>query len=264
MQGLLREVKESFSCTICLEIYSSPVLLRCGHRFCQECIVEYLGGKSKGCPLCKVPTNKRDLHTETGLGTLLGIVMKYSKLETPVKASTTFPMPKSFLQRRAPPSEIKADEKENTMDSRVSSVLDSRMSIPMLQREEDSRTLPGMTSLTKAAMQQTKEMRVGASALPPEQKADVDTFRIKFSLKGCRAGAATHLVTAAGMDPEKGKYAARTFKVMFAMVNKVPVIEYRWVRESVLAGKVLDPEPYRLRRDRISDGGFIHSETVVD
>lgn len=39
-------------CSICLEILIAPVLLSCGHSFCQNCIAEAVF-KRQLCPLCR-------------------------------------------------------------------------------------------------------------------------------------------------------------------------------------------------------------------
>ncbi|XP_034028010.1 nuclear factor 7, brain-like [Thalassophryne amazonica] len=42
---------EDLTCSVCLTIFTDPVMLLCGHSFCRECITESL--KSQGiCPLC--------------------------------------------------------------------------------------------------------------------------------------------------------------------------------------------------------------------
>ncbi|XP_065705494.1 E3 ubiquitin/ISG15 ligase TRIM25-like [Patagioenas fasciata] len=50
-------LKAELSCPICLSLYKNPVLLRCGHSFCNECIQKTLSAQqqSKGtysCPMC--------------------------------------------------------------------------------------------------------------------------------------------------------------------------------------------------------------------
>ncbi|XP_068102630.1 E3 ubiquitin-protein ligase TRIM39-like [Hyperolius riggenbachi] len=45
------------SCSICLDVYTEPVLLRCGHIFCQGCIVTALDAQERSgvysCPECR-------------------------------------------------------------------------------------------------------------------------------------------------------------------------------------------------------------------
>lgn len=48
------QLEEKFRCCICLDIYTDPVSIPCGHNFCQDCIEDYWDTKEKAdCPLCK-------------------------------------------------------------------------------------------------------------------------------------------------------------------------------------------------------------------
>ncbi|XP_063788582.1 E3 ubiquitin-protein ligase TRIM7-like [Pseudophryne corroboree] len=51
------------SCSICLSTYTDPVSLRCGHNFCQDCIVSVLdtqeGAGVYSCPECRVEYQER-------------------------------------------------------------------------------------------------------------------------------------------------------------------------------------------------------------
>ncbi|KAK5646566.1 hypothetical protein RI129_005030 [Pyrocoelia pectoralis] len=57
-------LKNILKCSICLEIYDSPVELpECKHLFCQDCIddyCEYTNGKSTCCPVCQKRFQKND------------------------------------------------------------------------------------------------------------------------------------------------------------------------------------------------------------
>ncbi|XP_072259696.1 E3 ubiquitin/ISG15 ligase TRIM25-like [Pyxicephalus adspersus] len=51
------DLGEDLCCSICLEVYTDPVTLKCGHNFCQECIVCVLDTQEKSgvytCPDCR-------------------------------------------------------------------------------------------------------------------------------------------------------------------------------------------------------------------
>ncbi|CAL8406928.1 unnamed protein product [Arctogadus glacialis] len=45
--------EENFSCTICLDVFSSPVSTPCGHNFCRTCITKFWDEQVQSkCPVC--------------------------------------------------------------------------------------------------------------------------------------------------------------------------------------------------------------------
>ncbi|XP_071186696.1 E3 ubiquitin-protein ligase TRIM39-like [Salvelinus alpinus] len=59
--------EEQFLCSICLDVFTEPVSIPCGHNFCKACIREYWNSTVLcQCPLCKDTFNRRpDLKTNT-------------------------------------------------------------------------------------------------------------------------------------------------------------------------------------------------------
>ncbi|XP_040186858.1 E3 ubiquitin/ISG15 ligase TRIM25-like [Rana temporaria] len=57
------DMKDDLSCSICLNIYMDPIMLRCGHNFCRECINKVLDTqKASGlytCPECREEFQER-------------------------------------------------------------------------------------------------------------------------------------------------------------------------------------------------------------
>ncbi|XP_030211477.1 E3 ubiquitin-protein ligase TRIM39-like [Gadus morhua] len=52
--------EENFSCSICLDVFNSPVSTPCGHNFCRTCITKYWDEQVKfKCPLCNMAFNTR-------------------------------------------------------------------------------------------------------------------------------------------------------------------------------------------------------------
>lgn len=111
-----------------------------------------------------------------------------------------------------------------------------------------------------------KNIRLGVSYVPHEMQVDIDTFKLKFSMKNLHAyGSMTHLITLPEVDRvTKEKFALRTFKVLSAVVNSIPIVEFKWVRECVLSDHIVDVEPYLVLRDRVSGGGIELSRKEVD
>ncbi|XP_075434160.1 E3 ubiquitin/ISG15 ligase TRIM25-like [Ascaphus truei] len=63
-------LSEELSCSICLNIYTNPVMLTCGHNFCQDCIAKTFDSQRRSgvysCPDCRAafrqrPSLKRNL-----------------------------------------------------------------------------------------------------------------------------------------------------------------------------------------------------------
>lgn len=50
----LQSLRELFSCSICLELYTRPLFLSsCMHSFCEGCLQPLITDKSITCPLCR-------------------------------------------------------------------------------------------------------------------------------------------------------------------------------------------------------------------
>ncbi|CAG0879455.1 unnamed protein product [Cyprideis torosa] len=56
---------DDLCCPICLELMNSPVTTRCGHSFCQECIVQAFRSEVKRCPKCSFDLNALDPLSST-------------------------------------------------------------------------------------------------------------------------------------------------------------------------------------------------------
>ncbi|XP_038831105.1 E3 ubiquitin-protein ligase TRIM21-like [Salvelinus namaycush] len=61
--------EDQFQCSICLDVFTEPVSIPCGHNFCKACISRYWNTTARcRCPLCKHIFYKRpELKTNTTL-----------------------------------------------------------------------------------------------------------------------------------------------------------------------------------------------------
>uniref|UniRef100_A0A8C4TPV2 RING-type domain-containing protein n=1 Tax=Erpetoichthys calabaricus TaxID=27687 RepID=A0A8C4TPV2_ERPCA len=60
---------QTFTCSLCLEILSDPVLIPCGHNFCLKCLPDYWEQNQEfSCPQCReIFTTRPELHINTEL-----------------------------------------------------------------------------------------------------------------------------------------------------------------------------------------------------
>ncbi|XP_074487543.1 E3 ubiquitin/ISG15 ligase TRIM25-like [Sebastes fasciatus] len=59
--------EDQFLCSICLDVFTDPVAIPCGHNFCKNCINEHWNTSDRcQCPMCKKVFNTRpELHVNT-------------------------------------------------------------------------------------------------------------------------------------------------------------------------------------------------------
>ncbi|XP_033985535.1 E3 ubiquitin-protein ligase TRIM39-like [Trematomus bernacchii] len=59
--------EDQFLCSICLDLFTDPVTIPCGHNFCKDCITEHWDRSDRcQCPMCKKEFNARpELHVNT-------------------------------------------------------------------------------------------------------------------------------------------------------------------------------------------------------
>ncbi|XP_074485972.1 E3 ubiquitin-protein ligase TRIM39-like [Sebastes fasciatus] len=59
--------EDQFLCSICLDVFTDPVSIPCGHNFCKNCINEHWNTSGRYlCPMCKKVFNTRpELHVNT-------------------------------------------------------------------------------------------------------------------------------------------------------------------------------------------------------
>lgn len=72
-------LEEQFKCCICLDIFTHPTSIPCGHNFCLECIEGFWDTKRKPeCPLCKEKFKKRPpLKINCGFAEIIEIYKRF-------------------------------------------------------------------------------------------------------------------------------------------------------------------------------------------
>uniref|UniRef100_UPI003AAB9DDA E3 ubiquitin-protein ligase TRIM21-like isoform X1 n=1 Tax=Centroberyx gerrardi TaxID=166262 RepID=UPI003AAB9DDA len=93
--------EEQFLCSICLDVFTDPVSIPCGHNFCKNCITQHWDISVQcQCPMCKEVFNTRpELHVNTFISEMAAQFRKSAQM----KASSCPD------QRCAKPGEVPCD-----------------------------------------------------------------------------------------------------------------------------------------------------------
>ncbi|XP_074487473.1 E3 ubiquitin-protein ligase TRIM21-like [Sebastes fasciatus] len=94
--------KDQFLCSICLDVFTDPVAIPCGHNFCKNCITEHWNTSDRcQCPMCKeVFTIRPDLRVNTFISEMV-VQFRQSAQQ---KASSS-----SSEQQMSKPGEVPCD-----------------------------------------------------------------------------------------------------------------------------------------------------------
>lgn len=74
----LQELCNETTCSICLEYFTDPVTVECGHNFCRACLVQHWATARPEvlCPQCREPVQKKAFRLNWQLANLVEIVKK--------------------------------------------------------------------------------------------------------------------------------------------------------------------------------------------
>ncbi|XP_020826995.1 E3 ubiquitin-protein ligase TRIM11-like [Phascolarctos cinereus] len=74
----IQDFQQELICSICMEYFTNPVSIECGHSFCHGCLLRYWRGDSPPffCPECRSGTSRRDFKANVRLGKLAVIAKK--------------------------------------------------------------------------------------------------------------------------------------------------------------------------------------------
>uniref|UniRef100_A0A8D0BP05 Uncharacterized protein n=1 Tax=Salvator merianae TaxID=96440 RepID=A0A8D0BP05_SALMN len=79
-QNPVQNLCDEATCPICLEYFRDPVMIDCGHNFCQICISQHFG-KSEAeasCPQCREIVRPRKMKPNRPLASIVEITKKFS------------------------------------------------------------------------------------------------------------------------------------------------------------------------------------------
>ncbi|KAM9120136.1 zinc finger protein RFP-like [Pangshura tecta] len=76
----VESLQEEATCPICLEYFTEPVTLECGHNFCRACICQCWEGSdtAASCPQCRETVQQRNLRPNRQLANVLEIAKRLS------------------------------------------------------------------------------------------------------------------------------------------------------------------------------------------
>ncbi|XP_043352841.1 E3 ubiquitin-protein ligase TRIM11-like isoform X2 [Dermochelys coriacea] len=76
----VESLQEEGTCPVCLEYFTHPVTLECGHNFCRACIAQCWEGPdtAASCPQCRETVQQRNLRPNRELGNMVEISKRLS------------------------------------------------------------------------------------------------------------------------------------------------------------------------------------------
>uniref|UniRef100_H2ZXQ8 Tripartite motif containing 35 n=1 Tax=Latimeria chalumnae TaxID=7897 RepID=H2ZXQ8_LATCH len=73
-------LEDEVTCSVCQELFKDPVITKCGHNFCRQCVCEYWKGNViPDCPICRADSATSDLITNHTLRNIVDIYKKEGK-----------------------------------------------------------------------------------------------------------------------------------------------------------------------------------------
>ncbi|XP_044837296.1 zinc finger protein RFP-like [Mauremys mutica] len=74
----MESLQEEATCPVCLEYFTEPVTLECGHNFCRPCISQCWEGSdtAASCPQCRETVQQRNLRPNRQLANILELVQQ--------------------------------------------------------------------------------------------------------------------------------------------------------------------------------------------
>ncbi|XP_043405604.1 RING finger protein 112 isoform X2 [Chelonia mydas] len=106
----MEQLREDVTCSICLNVFSDPVSIECGHNFCRGCLLTHWSeGSVQGhlCPECRAPFSRDRMIPDTRVKNLVEKITKPQQEEPEPQGPGAQPEPGGPVQL------VRLDEEEN-------------------------------------------------------------------------------------------------------------------------------------------------------
>ncbi|XP_049898655.1 nuclear factor 7, brain-like [Epinephelus moara] len=128
----IEELQSELTCPVCLELFRDPVILECGHHFCQVCIIQCWEAKAdelSSCPKCRKSCGRK-LRPNSLLCNVVDSVRRARAMDTAAGTSGWYP--------EGPLEEPEEREPGSSMSSVASSIgLWPRLWMDMCEEHEE-------------------------------------------------------------------------------------------------------------------------------
>ncbi|CAM4567212.1 unnamed protein product [Lepidochelys olivacea] len=106
----MEQLWEDVTCSICLNVFSDPVSIECGHNFCRGCLTAHwsqISAQGHRCPECRAPCSRNRMIPDTRVRNLVEKITEHLQEEPEPQGPGAQPEPGHPVQL------VRLDEEEN-------------------------------------------------------------------------------------------------------------------------------------------------------
>ncbi|XP_078138046.1 zinc-binding protein A33-like [Centroberyx gerrardi] len=148
--------EEQFLCSICLDVFTDPVSIPCGHNFCKNCITQHWDISVQcQCPMCKKLFNTRpELHVNTFISEMAAQFRKSAQmkaLKSDHKSHQFVPLKEGYEGKKAELGKTEAEIQQKIQERRLK-IQEIKHSVE-LSKEDADREIADSVRVFTALMQ---------------------------------------------------------------------------------------------------------------
>ncbi|XP_026510334.1 E3 ubiquitin-protein ligase TRIM11-like [Terrapene carolina triunguis] len=92
---LVQELQLEVTCSICTKYMEVPVMLDCGHNYCEDCIIQHWDRveedeEPRQCPLCRRSFRQRSFRQNKSLANVVEIVQRFPSRDEAQDVRSTY------------------------------------------------------------------------------------------------------------------------------------------------------------------------------